>query len=145
MVITPFYQKVTDTFGILSEIEASDKYVYIMDLGKKFKVEENIKDDEHLIKECASAAYIKINITNNIITLIVDSDSLLVKGLLFLLKKCFDGELTSNLHNFNPAEFIAHTHLSMHVTNQRMLGLVGALRQIQKEIYKYQIIKGTIS
>ena len=135
-----FYQKVTDIFNTLSLVHESERYIYIMDLGKKLKVEENIADVKYLIKDCASAAYIKIYITeDDRIRLVVESASMLVKGLLHLLKKCFDYELVSNIQDFDIDKFITATNLDMHITSQRMLGFGGALKEIKKELYKHSL------
>lgn len=130
-----FYKKVKDIFDVLSTIEQTDKYIYIMDLGKKLKVEENIIESKYLIKDCASAAYIKITINDGKMDLIVDSSSMFVKGLLYLLKKCFDKELISDIKDFKIDAFMKATNLGMHITSQRLIGFGGALKEIKKEIY----------
>ena len=130
-----FYNKVKDVFSTLSLVEQSERSVYVMDLGKKLKITENVVDMQYLIKDCASAAYIKIYIVDGKIRIEVDSMSMFVRGLLYLLKKCFDGELISDIKDFDIDEFMKATDLGMHVTSQRMVGFGGALKEIKKSIY----------
>jgi sulfur transfer protein SufE len=135
-----FYDKVKDTFSTLSLVEQSERSIYIMDLGKKLKITENIVDMQYLIKDCSSAAYIKIYIDDKI-RIEVDSLSMFVRGLLYLLKKCFDGELISDIKDFEIDAFMKATGLEMHVTSQRMIGFGGALKEIKKAMYFAQQIK----
>ena len=133
-MLQDFYKKVEEVFSVLSLVEEQEKYMYIMDIGKKLKPEEDIKNETYIIKDCASAAFIKVYIADNKIKVIVDSDSLLVKGLLYLLKKSFDNEEIDTIKDFNIQEVVNRTGLNSHITNQRMIGFGGALREIQKRI-----------
>ena len=130
-----FYNKVKDVFDTLSLVEQSERSIYIIDLGKKLKITENVVDMQYLIKDCASAAYIKIYIVDGKIRVEVDSLSMFVRGLLYLLKKCFDGENMSDIKDFEIDKFMLATGLHMHVTSQRMIGFGGALKEIKKTIY----------
>ena len=63
-----------------------DRYRYMIDLGKELpSVDESIRTDEKLVPGCQSQVWIEADQNDDTLNFKVDSDALIVKGLLAIV------------------------------------------------------------
>lgn len=64
-----------------------DRYRYMIDLGKEIpNMPDNLKTDDRIVPGCQSQVWIDFKIENKKFAFQVDSDALIVKGLLAIVK-----------------------------------------------------------
>src|SRR3569623_1793975 len=69
-----------------------EKYEYIIDLGKKLEpLDEKFKVAENIIKGCQSTVWLTSEFKNGKVFYKADSDAVIVKGLVSMLKKVLSG------------------------------------------------------
>ena len=77
-----------------------DKYGYVIFLGSQLKaMPENWKTDENLYAGCLSKIWIHGELKNGKIFLSADSDTLIVKGLLYILRELIQGRTVEEVRN----------------------------------------------
>ena len=108
-----------------------DKYEYIIDLGKSLpQIDEQYKDDDHIIKGCQSRVWLHATPEAGKINFTADSDAIITKGLIALLVRVLSGQeageiATSDLY------FIDKIGLKEHLSPNRSNGLVSMVKQMK--------------
>ncbi len=82
---------------IVADFEAMDddflKYLYLVELSTMLQsMDESLKNDSNLVKGCQSSVWIDIKISEGRIYFDADSDTMIVKGVLYLLKEVLSGQ-----------------------------------------------------
>ena len=81
-----------------------ERYEYIIELGKGLPlIDDQYKDDEHLIKGCQSKVWLHAQEKDGAVLFSADSDAVITKGIIALLMRVLSGQ---------KAEDIAHAELS---------------------------------
>ena len=113
-----------------------DKYVQIMEFGKKNSGMPDVnKNDDNRIFGCASLAWVEvINNKNNTYNISVDSDTLIVKGLLSILKHIIDGASLKEINQLDIIYLLKEIGLEDSITSQRTNGFMNALNKIKEQI-----------
>lgn len=79
-----------------------DKYEYIVDLGKNFKqIDETLLKDEFLINGCTSKVWLIPEYKNGILSFKADSNSVIVRGLVYILVSIFNELEPETIINFD--------------------------------------------
>lgn len=126
---TMIYQEIVENFSYLDEWE--DRYKYILDLGDKllpFPPEK--KTNDYLVKGCVSQVWLDYDQKESSIFLYADSDSVLVKGLLFILISLFSGKTKEQINAINYQDEFEKIKLNDHITPQRSNGVVSVIQKI---------------
>ena len=91
MQINEKINQIAEDFSYFSCWE--EKYEYIIDLGKKLPpMDEALKTEETKVKGCMSQVWlVALEQNDNRLKIIADSDAIIVKGLIALVLKIFDG------------------------------------------------------
>ena len=110
-----------------------DKFIQLMDMAKDL---EPLSDDEKIEKNkiygCTSQAWVVVKKNeDNSYSLKIDSDALIVKGLLYILQKIFNNQSASEIHSVNTQEILESIGLDGIITTQRTNGFSSALEKIQ--------------
>ena len=112
-----------------------DKYQHIIDIGKnKEDISQNIRQEENLIKGCVSKAWMHIKSKNEPIKIITDSDAVIVRGLLSILKYIIDGITLEELGQLKIEFILKEIGLEDSITSQRTNGFMSALNKIKEQI-----------
>ena len=112
-----------------------DKYQHIIDLGKdKEKISQNIRQNENLIKGCVSQAWMHIQSRENPITIITDSDALIVRGLLSILERLVNDSSIEDIKKLDGSSILNEIGLGYSISSQRTNGFVGAVNKIKMEL-----------
>ena len=114
-----------------------DKYTQIIELGKRNQgIPNKYKNEENRIFGCASMAWVTITKKTDCIEIHTDSDTLIVKGLLNIIKFIVDKESKEDILNLNIEDILNNIGLDNSITSQRTNGLINALNKIKEKIKK---------
>lgn len=110
----------------------TDKYGYIIELGKKLEgLEDAHKLDENIIKGCQSNVWLVASKDdNNLIHFSADSDAIIVKGLVYMLLKVLTGHTPEEIASAD-LYFIDKIGMTQHLSPTRSNGLVSMLKQMK--------------
>ena len=117
--------------------EPRDKYIYLVDLAKEsagLQHEEQI--DANKISGCTSQAWIIREKTGDSFTFRTDSDAMIVKGLLSLIERSFNGHTKDEILEVDGNQFLASVGLERAISSQRTNGFSNAIHKIQTELLK---------
>tara|TARA_Y100000739_G_C20173894_1_gene269041 strand:- start:95 stop:502 length:408 start_codon:yes stop_codon:yes gene_type:complete len=133
--------KISDKTNYIKEMleifdDPMDKYVQIMEFGKKNSGMPDVnKNDDNRIFGCASLAWVEvINNKNNTYNISVDSDTLIVKGLLSILKHIINGASLKEINQLDIIYLLKEIGLEDSITSQRTNGFMNALNKIKEQI-----------
>lgn len=134
--ITEKLSHIRDGFATL---DGQDRLVYLIDLGKKIDcIDEADKIESNKVHACTSQTWVKIQ-NQDAISITVDSESSIVKGLLRILQIGFNNEQKKNIIDFiddfdEPIKIFEWLNIGPTISSQRQNGFIGALLFIKKEL-----------
>ena len=112
-----------------------DKYEYLIELGKNNKgIPEDLKNDDDLIIGCASKSWLIFYIKENNISIKVDSEAHIVRGLLTILQKSIVKLDANKILKLNAISILEWIGLENNITSQRMNGFMSALNTLKEKI-----------
>ena len=119
----------------LQILDGSDRTSYLIDLAKKSDgIPTDEKNDVNRIWGCASISYIKIKNIDPLVHINTDSESVLVKGLLFILDCYVNGKNANEILSINEKELMEEIGMKNIVTSQRMNGFYSAIVLLKKHL-----------
>ncbi len=123
-----------DTFEMFDSWE--DRYGVLIDFGKKLPpLDESDKIEENRVHGCQSQVWMiaRPHEENGQTTIdfIAESDALIVKGLIAILRKVYSGQTPQNILAFDIAGLLQRLGLDQHLTSGRRNGLDGMVRKIK--------------
>ena len=137
MLIDSKINEIKDMFGLFDD--PMDKYTQIIELGKKnIPLNDNDKNDTNRIYGCTSLAWVKVTKNNNKYSILVDSDTFIVKGLLSIIKYIIDDCEAKDIQKLNINSLLEDIGLGSSITSQRTNGFLNALETIKKQIHSYE-------
>ncbi|MEG1581115.1 MAG: SufE family protein [Bacteroidaceae bacterium] len=115
-----------------------DKYQLLMDLGNELgTLPEEDKTDHNLIAGCQSRVWLVCRESKGALTFSAESDALIVKGIVALLIRVFNGHTPSEILNAD-LYFVSKIGLSEHLSPTRSNGLYSMLKQIKLYAIAFQ-------
>tara|TARA_B100000029_G_scaffold478405_1_gene524441 strand:+ start:210 stop:623 length:414 start_codon:yes stop_codon:yes gene_type:complete len=125
---------IKDEFSLFNDPQ--EKYVLLVDLAKKSPgLPPEKQTDNNKVNGCISQAWIiadkQSDDTYNFQT---DSDAMIVKGLLFILQRIFNGQQKEDIISIDGQKIIDHIGLAGTISNQRTNGFGAAINKIQHEL-----------
>ena len=113
-----------------------DKFVQLMDMAKDLDpLAENEKIEKNQIYGCSSQAWVVVKKNlNATYSLQIDSDALIVKGLLVILQKIFEKQTADEILSVKTNDILQSIGLEGIVTTQRTNGFSSALEKIQRVV-----------
>ena len=128
MLIHEKINKIKEDFSFFDNWE--DKYQYLIDLGKKLPDLEDIyKTEEYRVQGCTSNLWMVPKINDGKINLLGSSDSVIVKGLFYLVYFAYNDETPETIIN-TPLSFFEEIGLSAHLGQSRSNGLNSLRKKI---------------
>ena len=129
MLIHEKINKIKEDFSFFDNWE--DKYQYLIDLGKKLPdLEDNYKTEDYRVQGCTSNLWMVTKYNDGKINLSGSSDSVIVKGLFYLVYFAYDDETPETIIN-NPLSFFEEIGLSNHLGQSRSNGLNSLRKKIK--------------
>ena len=125
---------IKDEFSIFNEPQ--EKYVLLVDLGKKSSgLPPEKRTDKNKVNGCISQAWIIADKqTDDTYNFQTDSDAMIVKGLLFILQRLFNGQRKEEIVSIDGQNILDHIGLEGTISNQRTNGFGAAINKIQHEL-----------
>ncbi|MDA8753628.1 SufE family protein [Candidatus Marinimicrobia bacterium] len=113
--------------------DPKDKFIQLMDMAKESNVlDVSDKIDKNKIIGCTSQAWVLVTKNKDkTFTIKTDSDSQIVKGLLSILEKIFQGQTAEKILEMTSQEILASIGLEGSVSSQRTNGFSSAVKKIQ--------------
>jgi cysteine desulfuration protein SufE len=125
---------IKDEFAIFNEPQ--EKYVLLVDLAKKSSgLPHEKQTDKNKVNGCISQAWIIADKqTDDTYNFQTDSDAMIVKGLLFILQRLFNGQRKEDIVSIDGQNILDHIGLEGTISSQRTNGFGAAINKIQHEL-----------
>lgn len=130
---------------LLSEFVAmkdwESRYQYLIQLGKALPpMAAELQTEENKIRGCQSQVWLAVKVVDNgILHFVAESDALIVKGLISLLLRVYQGLTPSEILQ-TPPQFIKDLGFEQHLSPSRANGLQAMVKQIQYYATAYQYL-----
>jgi cysteine desulfuration protein SufE len=109
-----------------------DRYRYLIDLGKQLPVmDAELKTEDRKVRGCQSQVWIQPQQQAGRFYFDVDSDALIVKGLLGLVMSAYNGKTAAEIQQFDIEGFFESLDLIRHLTPARGNGLRAMVEKIR--------------
>lgn len=120
-----------------------ERYSHIIAMGKGLApYSEEFRTEEFKVKGCQSQVWLHPSIADNTIHFEADSDALIVKGLVALLMRIFNGRTPKEILDA-PQDLVQRLGLDQHLSNNRTNGLASMLKQIKLYALVYSMTRTT--
>ena len=107
-----------------------DKYQYLIDLGKKLpRLEDKFKNEDFRVQGCNSNLWVIPQLSEDKLTFIGASDSVIVQGLFYLVQYVYNNERPQTILD-QPLDFFDEMGLSSHLGPSRSNGLNSLKKRI---------------
>lgn len=125
-----------DTDEILEDLDFFDdweeRYKYIIDLGKELEpMDQALQTEERSVKGCQSNVWLDVKSDGATIHFTVDSDAVIVRGLLALVMAAFNNKTAEDILAFDIAAYFEKLDLHRHLSPTRGNGLKAIVAKIQ--------------
>tara|TARA_B100000073_G_scaffold296980_1_gene261867 strand:+ start:2384 stop:2827 length:444 start_codon:yes stop_codon:yes gene_type:complete len=121
-------------FSMFDEFE--DKYSYIIELGKKVPdLPDNMRIEKYKVEGCMSQVWMvkgTYRDTNDRIAFAADSDSSIVKGLIFILATIYTGKKISEITEINELTCLEALGLQDRLSVNRRNGFASMISKIRQ-------------
>ncbi len=126
----PSTQEIVDDIDFLDDWES--RYQYIIDLGKALpKIDEDERLPELKVKGCQSDVWLIVDTTGKKMTFRVDSDAVIVRGLLGLVMAAYNNKTPAEITAFDIDGYFSALDLERHLSPTRGNGLRAIVGKIQ--------------
>lgn len=126
----PDSQEIIDDIAFFDDWE--QRYQYIIDLGKAIPgLSDEQKTSDRLVKGCQSSVWMTSRIHEGRIQFDVDSDAVIVQGLLALVLAAYNDKTPAQILAFDIDGYFAELDLERHISPTRGNGLRAIVGQIQ--------------
>jgi len=111
------------------------KIEYVIDISKNAAgLPPEERNDENKVYGCASETWMTVEERDGKIYIHTDSDTALVKGLLQLLERCFNGHSKEEIIAVDGQKVLDTIGLGGSITNRRMNGFASAIAKVQRVV-----------
>ena len=129
------FEEIVDAFDYLDEWQ--DRYRHVIDMGKAMSpLDEALKVPATKVEGCASQVWLVPNVEGTgataIFTFEGESDAVIVRGLIAVLKALFSGLSVREVLNVDARAELNRLGLEEHLTSQRSNGLRSMVKRIQE-------------
>ncbi len=110
-----------------------DRYKYMIDLGRSLPpMADTLHTEDRLVKGCQSQVWIEPEFKQGKFNFIVDSDALLVRGLLAIVMAAYDGKTPEEILSFEISNYFEQLNLLKHLSPTRGNGLLAMVEKIKQ-------------
>lgn len=136
MTIDEIQKDIIEEFSFFDDW--SDKYEYLIDLGKKLPViNPELKEDSRLIKGCQSRVWLAAELKDGKVIFTADSDAIITKGIIALLIRALSGHTPDEILN-TELDFIEKIGLTAHLSPTRANGLLSMVQQMKSYAVRWK-------
>lgn len=128
MSTTP--QEIIDDLSFFDDWE--ERYKYIIDLGRELDpMVEDLRTNDRLVKGCQSNVWLECRNDSGIFELTVDSDAVIVRGLLAVVMAAYNHKSAAEILAFDIDAYFAALDLERHLSPTRGNGLRAIVAKIK--------------
>lgn len=132
----PSPETIVDDLSFFDDWE--QRYQYIIDLGKALpNMPTELHTPERLVKGCQSNVWMDIDLSDGKMQFQVDSDALIVKGLLVLVLAAYNDKAPQEILDFNIDNYFQTLDLERHLSPTRGNGLKAMVGKIRSHAEAY--------
>ncbi|MEI6574891.1 MAG: SufE family protein [Bacteroidota bacterium] len=115
-----------------------DRYNHLIEMGNDLpRIDEQYRNDQHLISGCQSRVWLHASNDDGIITFTADSDAVITKGIVNLLIRVLSGQTADEILNTKLA-FVDTIGLKEHLSPTRSNGLTSMIKQMKLYALAYK-------
>jgi cysteine desulfuration protein SufE len=119
-----------ENFALFDDWE--ERYRYLIDLGRTLPaMEEGLKTDETLVRGCTSRVWISETIENETLHFIADSDAHIVRGLIAILDRAYQGAALKDIHSIDINAALQKIGLDQNLSPNRRNGFAAMVERIR--------------
>ncbi len=123
-------EEIVETLSFFDSWE--DRYRYMIDLGKEIpSMDDSLKTDDRLVPGCQSQVWIDWNKQGDTFIFKVDSDALIVKGLLAIVMAAYNHKTKQEILEFDIENYFQQLDLIKHLSPTRGNGLRAMVDKIK--------------
>ena len=109
-----------------------DRYRYMIDLGKEIpSLEQQLRTEDKIVPGCQSQVWVIHKIVDNKFEFKVDSDALIVKGLLAIVMAAYNHRTADEILSFDIEDYFKTLDLVKHLSPTRGNGLKAMVEKIR--------------
>ena len=125
------FEEIVEDFEFLDDWE--DRYRYVIEQGKAMDpLEDALKVPATKVDGCASQVWLHPTVENGVLTFDGESDAMIVRGLIAVLRKLYNGLTLAEVLEVNAPEELARLGLNDHLSAQRSNGLRAMIERIRR-------------
>ncbi|GGX45996.1 cysteine desufuration protein SufE [Tateyamaria omphalii] len=127
---TDSFEEIVEDFEFLEDWE--DRYRYVIEQGKAMEpLPDALKVPATKVDGCASQVWLHPQIENGVFRFDGDSDAMIVKGLIAVLRRLYNGLPVAQVRAVDARAEMARLGLNDHLSAQRSNGLRAMIERIQ--------------
>lgn len=109
------------------------QYSYLLEVAAQFPKSAACRDDEYLVHGCQSKAWVQVSLKDDgTVQVDVDSDALLIRGILGLIAQVCEGSRPEEVAEAE-ITLIERTVLKEKLTSERTAGIAAAVRSVKEQ------------
>lgn len=125
------FEDIVEDFELLDDWE--DRYRYVIERGREMTpLDEALKVPATKVDGCTSQVWLHPRITGGVFSFEGDSDAMIVRGLIAVLRALYDGTPVSKVPGIDAEAELARLALHDHLSSQRSNGLRSMVERIRK-------------
>lgn len=110
------------------------RYSYLVELAALLPdPPEGLRQEKNLYRGCQSQVWLAVSAENGTVRLDADSDTLLIRGLLYLFRDLLGGRTVDEVLNAR-FDLLKELALAEHFNSRRTAGIAGLLGEIQRRL-----------
>ncbi|GGO67036.1 SufE family protein [Bowmanella pacifica] len=126
----PSSEEIIDDLAFFDDWE--QRYQYIIDLGKSLPaMQDEDKTEDRLVRGCQSSVWLKSQIQGEHLHFEVESDAIIVNGLLALVMAAYQDKTAKNILAFDIDGYFQALDLERHISPTRGNGLRAIVAKIR--------------
>ena len=127
---TQNFEDIVDDFEFMDDWE--DRYRYVIELGKSMDpLDDAFRVDANKVHGCASKVWLQSYIEDGVYRFDGDSDALIVRGLIAVLRALYNGVPTQQIAAIDATAELARLGLNDHLSAQRSNGVRSMVERIR--------------
>lgn len=126
------YEELKEVFSLMDDWE--ERYKIIIDLGRAMpEMDSNLKTEASKVEGCTSQVWIvPVRTQENHFDFIGDSDALIVRGLIAVLRLIYGGKTSAQIKEINIEQEFASLGLMEHLSPNRRNGFFAMVGRLQE-------------
>ena len=122
--------ELVENFALFSDWE--ERYRYLIDLGRTLPaMDESLKTEDNLVKGCTSRVWMQPDLSDDILKFTADSDAHIVRGLIAILDRAYQGQPLGNIDKIDINGAFASIGLDQNLSPNRRNGFFSMVERIQ--------------